>query len=128
MVLAPMVRINSLPFRELAHEFGADVVYTEELIDKKIIGSERVVNTALGTIDYVKKGAVIFRTTAEERSRLVLQLGTACPDLALQAARTMAQDVHAIDVNCGCPKHFSISGGMGAALLKQPDKLCSVGH
>lgn len=30
-------------------------------------------------------------------------------------------DVSAIDINMGCPKHFSISGGMGAALMKKPD-------
>jgi tRNA-dihydrouridine synthase len=37
-----------------------------------------------------------------------------------------AQDVAAIDVNMGCPKPFSISGGMGAALLKEPDKVKEV--
>lgn len=26
-------------------------------------------------------------------------------------------DVAGIDINMGCPKHFSLSGGMGAALL-----------
>ena len=31
-----------------------------------------------------------------------------------------ARDVAAIDVNMGCPKHFSIQGGMGAALLQKP--------
>lgn len=35
-------------------------------------------------------------------------------------------DVAGIDVNCGCPKKFSISGGMGAALLSNPDKLIAV--
>ena len=33
------------------------------------------------------------------------------------------QDVDAIDVNMGCPKSFSLKGGMGAALLTQPDKV-----
>ncbi len=28
-----------------------------------------------------------------------------------------------IDVNMGCPKDFSVKGGMGAALLTQPDKV-----
>lgn len=27
-----------------------------------------------------------------------------------------------IDINMGCPKEFSIKGGMGASLLKQPEK------
>ena len=31
-------------------------------------------------------------------------------------------DVAAVDVNMGCPKEFSVKGGMGAALLKEPAK------
>lgn len=36
------------------------------------------------------------------------------------------KDVAAIDINMGCPKEFSIKGGMGAALLSQPDKVRSI--
>jgi hypothetical protein len=35
-------------------------------------------------------------------------------------------DIAAIDVNMGCPKSFSISGGMGAALLSKPDLIHDV--
>lgn len=31
-------------------------------------------------------------------------------------------DVAAIDINMGCPKEFSLKGGMGATLLSQPEK------
>lgn len=31
-------------------------------------------------------------------------------------------DVAGIDVNMGCPKEFSVKGGMGSALLTQPKK------
>lgn len=31
-------------------------------------------------------------------------------------------DVAGIDINMGCPKEFSIKGGMGAALLGEPEK------
>ena len=34
--------------------------------------------------------------------------------------------VAGIDVNMGCPKEFSIKGGMGAALLTQPHKIRSI--
>jgi tRNA-dihydrouridine synthase len=37
-------------------------------------------------------------------------------------------DVAGIDVNMGCPKEFSIKGGMGAALLTQPEKIQKVIH
>lgn len=36
------------------------------------------------------------------------------------------KDVAGIDINMGCPKEFSIKGGMGVALLAQPDKACHI--
>lgn len=41
-------------------------------------------------------------------------------------SKCSAQDVSTIDLNCGCPKRFSIHGGMGAALMEEPEKLCGV--
>lgn len=47
LVLAPMVRVGTLPMRLLALEYGADLVYTEELIDWKLLNSKRVENGEL---------------------------------------------------------------------------------
>lgn len=44
LILAPMVRVGTLPMRLLALEYGADIVYTEELIDWKFLKSVRMVN------------------------------------------------------------------------------------
>ncbi|KAG2227431.1 hypothetical protein INT45_007456 [Circinella minor] len=66
----------------------------------------------------VRVGTLPFRLTA-----LHYGAGTADPDLALKAALTVKEDVAGIDINCGCPKKFSIQGGMGAALLTNPDNL-----
>ncbi|KAF9928499.1 hypothetical protein BGZ65_006251, partial [Modicella reniformis] len=123
-ILAPMVRVGTLPIRLLALEYGADLVYTPEIVDKAIIGAERIVHEDNGTIDYVLKGVSVFKTHPIEKSKLVLQIGSANADLALDAALTVAQDVSTIDLNCGCPKRFSIHGGMGAALMDEPEKLC----
>lgn len=41
LILAPMVRIGTLPMRLLALDYGADIVYTEELIDWKLLRSVR---------------------------------------------------------------------------------------
>lgn len=55
--------------------------------------------------------------TAQHRSALshyhtcLLHLVTLC----------RARDVASIDINMGCPKHFSLQAGMGAALLKTPE-------
>lgn len=41
LILAPMVRVGTLPMRLLALDYGAQIVYTEELIDWKILRSVR---------------------------------------------------------------------------------------
>uniref|UniRef100_A0A8D3D6K3 Dihydrouridine synthase 2 n=1 Tax=Scophthalmus maximus TaxID=52904 RepID=A0A8D3D6K3_SCOMX len=87
--LAPMVRVGTLPMRLLALDYGADVVYCEELIDIKMVQCERVVNDVLQTVDFVAPDErVMFRTCEREKDRVVFQMG-----------------------------------GMGSALLSDPDKI-----
>ncbi|XP_048335837.2 uncharacterized protein LOC107425071 [Ziziphus jujuba] len=123
LVLAPMVRVGTLPFRLLAAEYGADITYGEEIIDHKMLKCERRVNEHIGSIDFVEKGteSVVFRTCNEERKRVVFQIGTSDALRALTVAQMVCNDVAAVDINMGCPKSFSLSGGMGAALLAKPD-------
>ncbi|CAJ1055866.1 tRNA-dihydrouridine(20) synthase -like [Xiphias gladius] [Xyrichtys novacula] len=122
--LAPMVRVGTLPMRLLALDYGADVVYCEELIDIKMAQCQRVVNEVLQTVDFVAPDdRVMFRTCERERGRVVFQMGTADPDRALTVAQLVQKDVAAVDVNMGCPKEYSTKGGMGAALLSNPDRI-----
>ncbi|XP_048253841.1 tRNA-dihydrouridine(20) synthase [NAD(P)+]-like [Haliotis rufescens] len=124
VILAPMVRVCTIPMRLLALEYGADLVYCEEIIDFKILTAKRKVNDVLGTVDYIlNDDIVVFRTCPQEKHKLVFQLGTADAKRALIAAKKVENDVSAIDVNMGCPKEFSIKGGMGAALLSKPEKI-----
>jgi len=123
VVLAPMVRMGELPTRLLALKYGADLVWGPETIDRAILSTERVVNDRTECIEYVKSGKVIYRIHPSEQGRLVYQLGSGNAELAVEAAKVVAKDVAGIDLNCGCPKHFSIQGGMGAALLKDIPKL-----
>ncbi|KAF4768823.1 hypothetical protein HAV15_008919 [Penicillium sp. str.  len=139
IVLAPMVRSGELPSRLLALKYGADLVWGPETVDRSLIGAERRVNPRNGTIEFTRmpsnggrpnkptKESVIYRIDpAREKGRLIFQLGTANPELAVAAARVVADDVSGIDLNSGCPKPFSTSGGMGAALLRTPDLLVCI--
>lgn len=135
-VLAPMVRIGELPTRLLALKYGADLVWGPEIIDKKLLTCERKYNETLKTVDFLSKTGnkkvpgmtdLVFRTFPDiENDKVVFQMGTADPDLAVQAAKIVINDVGAIDINAGCPKHFSVHSGMGAALLSTPDLLCDI--
>ena len=74
-----------------------------------------------------KSDSVIYRLHPEiERRKLIFQMGTADPARAVEAAHLVARDVAGIDVNAGCPKPFSVLGGMGAALLRTPDRLAAI--
>ncbi|KAH8815120.1 dihydrouridine synthase [Xylogone sp. PMI_703] len=140
LVLAPMVRSGELPSRLLALHYGADLVWGPETVDRSMIGTTRRFNPATSTIDFTRlpshgskdprkdqEESIIYRLHPElEGKRLIFQIGTSDPERAVQAARIVAKDVAGIDVNAGCPKPFSTSGGMGAALLRTPDKLCSI--
>ncbi|XP_062997616.1 tRNA-dihydrouridine(20) synthase [NAD(P)+]-like isoform X2 [Elgaria multicarinata webbii] len=53
-------------------------------------------------------------------------MGTADAERALAVAKLVENDVAGIDVNMGCPKEYSTKGGMGAALLSNPDKIESI--
>ncbi len=112
--------------------------------------TERVINEELGTIDYrvpkhtysakvqrrlendvdnpdAKNGAVLLRIDPlVEKHRLIYQMGTGEPNLALDAALTVVKDVDGLDVNMGCPKKFSVSGGMGSALLSDMTRACDI--
>ncbi|KAK2072848.1 hypothetical protein P8C59_007178 [Phyllachora maydis] len=139
VVLAPMVRSGELPVRLLALHYGADLIWGPETVDHSLIGTTRRINPRTKMIEWTRvpsnnakasadpKESVIYRIDpAREAGRLIFQLGTSDPARAVEAARQVAGDVAGIDVNAGCPKPFSTSGGMGAALLRTPDRLCAI--
>ncbi|KAJ3489774.1 hypothetical protein NLI96_g1909 [Meripilus lineatus] len=126
VMLAPMVRSGALPTRLFALKHGASLVWGPEIVDKAILHAERVVDPLTGVVSYNGKSRAIFTTHPIEKPYLIYQIGSADPETAVQAAKTVLQDVAGVDLNCGCPKSFSTHAGMGAALLTNPDLLCGI--
>ena len=142
VVLAPMVRSGELPCRLLALHYGADLVWGPETVDKSMIGCMVKTNPRTGCLEWSRspsrnnakigmdtpaKDSIIYRIDPKRESRkLIFQIGTSNPSIAVEAASMVAPYVAGIDVNAGCPKPFSTSGGMGAALLLEPDRLSSI--
>jgi len=127
-ILSPMVRGSSLPLRLCCLRYGAGLVYHGCQVDCKVLETTRVENPAFGCIDYVhaREGRAVFSTCAEERQRVIFQLGTCDPVLAVQAALHVCRDVRGIDVNMGCTAPFTTHGGMGSELLGQPQVAAEV--
>ncbi|KAI9680005.1 MAG: hypothetical protein M1817_005020 [Caeruleum heppii] len=142
VVLAPMVRSGELPTRLLSLQYGADLVWGPETVDRSLIGCTPRHNSKLQIVELTRPPSVhahepipitpredstIFRFhLALESDKFIFQIGTSSPTLAVQAAHLVAPYCAGIDVNAGCPKSFSTAGGMGAALLRTPDLLCSI--
>lgn len=140
VVLAPMVRSGELPSRLLALKYGADLVWGPETVDRSMIGSTKRFNPITSTVDFmrlpsnssrfpphIQRESLLYRLhPAREGRRLIFQIGTSSPTHAVEAAKLVAADVAGIDVNAGCPKPFSTTGGMGAALLQTPELLTSI--
>jgi len=135
VVLAPMVRSGELPSRLTALKYGADLVWGPEIVDRALLGTVRIEDPNTHTIDFIRPAnpqsphpneTNVFRVHPLEKGKLICQIGTASPSLAVRAARLVAKDVSGIDVNAGCPLPFSTLGGMGSALLQTPELFVSI--
>ena len=107
LVLAPMFRVSTLPFRIMCHEYGAGLVCSEMLNGNAIERSN-------------KSSLRMAKSCAEERP-LAMQLFGTKEEVLLTAAKKLDCDI--IDLNCGCPEENVMKQGAGAALLKRPKKI-----
>ncbi|KAK6383898.1 tRNA-dihydrouridine synthase 2 [Exophiala oligosperma] len=148
IVLAPMVRSGELPSRLLALKYGADLVWGPETVDRSMIGTTQRTNPRTGCVEWSRnsnnqnpdgpeKDSVIFRIDPKRESdRLIYQIGTSNPDLAVQAATLIAPylcDILTTLVSkVGIPYEIGIS--VKIRLLETPEltsslvnKLCKTG-
>eukprot|EP00927_Polykrikos_kofoidii_P057054 TRINITY_DN51165_c0_g1_i1.p1 TRINITY_DN51165_c0_g1~~TRINITY_DN51165_c0_g1_i1.p1 ORF type:complete len:417 (-),score=64.33 TRINITY_DN51165_c0_g1_i1:66-1316(-) len=127
-ILSPMVRASTLPLRLCSLDYGAGLVYSGCLVDRSVMEAERIENAAFGCIDYVSRSEkrVIWSTCEAERGRNIFQIGTADACSGVQAALRVCRDVRGIDVNMGCTRPFTTTGGMGSVLLEKPEIVADI--
>ena len=105
LVLAPMAGVSNLPFRLIAREAGAALVFSETLSAKGLLHGGRKTWRMLETSP--REAPVAFQLFGSE------------PDLLGQASRRL-EDAGAewLDLNVGCPVKKFIKNGAGSALLR----------
>lgn len=118
IMAGPMVRGSSHVFRMTCLRYGADVVFSPALNDLSLIASERREENG-HTVLYANSNghnSVVFRTCAEEKSHLVIQLMAKDGPTAATALKKVEDLASGIDLNCGCPEHFAVHRGCGSSL------------
>ena len=111
--LAPMSGVTDLPFRKLAHKFGAGLVVSEMVASEDLVHErEDVVARAAG---------------ADEVSPLVIQLvGREAYWMGEGAKVAEANGAEIIDINMGCPARQVTTGLSGSALMRDLDHAISL--
>lgn len=105
LVLAPMAGVSNLPFRLIAAEAGAALVFSETV-------------SARGLINGGRKSWRLLRSSPRE-SPCAFQLFGAEPEILGEACRLLADEgAEWIDLNVGCPVKKFVRGGAGSALLR----------
>jgi nifR3 family TIM-barrel protein len=107
LVLAPMAGVTNLPFRLIARQAGAALVFTETV-------------SARGMVRRGAKSWSLVRSSPREEP-LAYQLFGRDPDALGCATRLLAeQGARWVDLNLGCPVKKFIRNGAGSALLRDP--------
>lgn len=107
LVLAPMSGITDYPFRRLAREMEAGLLFTE------MISAEGL----------LRKDGSFLRIGADEHP-ISVQLFGSNPETLANAAR-LAESIGAdgVDINMGCPAREVVESGAGALLMRFPEKV-----
>ncbi len=113
VILAPLTRVGTLPFRALCADFGAPVTVSEMAFARPLARGDRVERARL-------------RRAPGERL-YGFQFTTNNVGEGLAAARAAAEaGCDFVDLNAGCPIHEATRRGLGAALLRNTRKLATL--
>ncbi len=116
LILAPLAGYTDLPFRKVVKKFGADITF-----------SEMISSNALA---YKNEKTLKMLTKFDGEDPYIVQLSSADEDVLKKAVLILneIEGISGIDLNCGCPVPKVVNQGAGSALLKDLDKLKSLGE
>lgn len=106
--LAPMSGVSDLPFRQLAHRFGAGLVISEMIASAELVRN---------------RPDVLRRAENAGISTVVVQLvGHEAHWMAQGARVAVGLGADIIDINMGCPAREVTGKLAGSALMREPDQ------
>ena len=126
LVLAPLTRVGTLPFRRLCAELAAEASGSSGSPSSGIVTvSEMAFARGLARNDLVERARLRrSEVEASEPNVFGVQIATNAVDEGVKAANLAAEaGARFVDLNCGCPIHEATRRGLGSALLRSPKKL-----
>jgi tRNA-dihydrouridine synthase B len=108
VVLAPMAGITDLPFRRIAHEFGAGMVVSEMIASRDLVGFRRDSRKRVAADETMEPNAVQIAGNEAYWMR--------------EAAKVaQGEGAQIVDINMGCPSKKVTNGLAGSALMRDLD-------
>ena len=116
LALAPMDGFSDSPFRKIARQYGAGLLFTEFV-------------NAMDVVAFVQHAHEQMAFDETERP-IGIQLFDDLPERLVEAAKIIERKYQPdfIDVNFSCPDRRVVRRGAGAALLAQPAKIQQMVH
>jgi len=113
VLAAPMAGYTDRIYRRYAHEYGADMVFTE------MVSAEGLCHSTKSTLRFIE--------FTEYEKPIGIQFFTGNPDWMLKAAQIIANvGFTGLDLNLGCPVRKVMRRGAGAALLADHERAIEV--
>ena len=107
VILAPMAGVTNLPFRLIAREAGAGLVFTETV-------------SAKGLVSGGKKSWRLVESSPREEPLGYQLFGNDVQILGEATRQLVDRGASFIDLNLGCPVKKFLKHGAGACLLREP--------
>ena len=110
LILAPMAGISDLPYRMINRSLGCELAFTEMISAASLV--------------YQSKSALKMLSTNPDDRPLGVQLLASDAEILKRALDIVsAYNFDIVDLNAACPVSKVVSGGKGAGLLREPEKL-----
>lgn len=109
--LAPLAGFTDSAYRQIASDFGAQVVYSE------MVSATALFYNSAETLD-------LMDFNPKKEKNYIIQLFGSEPEHFAKAAQIISKKIKpaGIDLNCGCPVKKVLKQGAGASLMSDPQK------
>ena len=120
--LAPMSGLTDSAFRQIAKDFGAEIVFSEMISADGLFYGQR----KSGRDEYNKTLALAGFSTKERP--IIIQLFGRQPEIMAKAAKIISRKFKpdGIDINMGCPARRLVDAGHGVSLMRDLDLACYI--